>query len=151
MFSYAATVEVNPPGSKQVLTHEQLWTALQMKAENPVGFVPGMESCTVTERYENGFLREAVLRGKPLVERITYTAPVVVHFERKSSDGWITNTISESERGLLLTFCFSVAFPNVIAGSHEEQEFGLSMSKNYMKAVETTLGEARRRASLKLL
>ncbi|WP_431207893.1 SRPBCC family protein [Burkholderia cepacia] len=146
MFSYAASVEVNPPGTEVVLSHEQLWRALELKAENPVAFVPGMETCKVVERFDDGFLREAVLRGKPLIERITYTAPVMVHFERKNSVGWITNIISESARGLVLTFCFSVTFPDVEPGSSDEQERGARMSKSYMQAVETTLAESRRRA-----
>ncbi|KML59155.1 hypothetical protein VL15_11105 [Burkholderia cepacia] len=151
MFSYAASVEVNPPGTEVVLSHEQLWRALELKAENPVAFVPGMETCKIVERFDDGFLREAILRGKPLIERITYTAPVMVHFERKNSVGWITNTISESSRGLVLTFCFSVAFPDVEPGSQEEKERGVRMKGGYMQAVETTLAEARRRAVANIL
>ncbi|SCK14915.1 protein of unknown function [Variovorax sp. HW608] len=151
MYTYAGSVEVNPPAIEQKLTHQQLWKALEMKAENPVGFVPGMESCKIVARFQNGFLREAILLGKPLLERITYTAPMVVHFERINSVGWITNTISESERGLMLTFSFSVELPDVKPGSQEEKELGAQMGKGYMLAVETTLKEARRRAGLNLI
>ena len=65
--------------------------------------------------------------------------------------GFDNHAISESSRGLVLTFCFSVTFPDVEPGSRDEQERGVRMSKSYMQAVETTLAESRRRAAANAL
>lgn len=144
MYTYAATIEVNPPGAEPI-TREQLWRGLEMKAENPLDFVPGMESCSIVERYADGFLREVVLRGDRLRERITFTPMMQVHFQRVGIPGWIVNLVSESDRGLLLTFAFSVEFVGIPGGSPAEHERGERLRANYLKAVETTLATTRRR------
>ncbi len=146
MYNYAATLVVNPPGSL-ALTREQLWRGLEQKAENPLDFVPGMASCEIVERYADGFLREVVLRGDRLRERITFTPMIQVHFQRVGIPGWIANIVSESEAGLLLTFAFSVSFVGIDVGSPLEQEMGERMWQNYRKAVETTLAATRRRVT----
>lgn len=144
MYTYSSAVEVNPPGAALVLSREQLWRGLELKAASPLEFVPGMEFCEIVDRYDNGFLREVVLRGDRLREKITFSAPITVHFQRVGVPGWITNTISESKFGLLLTFSFSVAFVGIKEGSVEEQQHGARMSENYLRAIETTLATTRR-------
>lgn len=150
MFTYSASVDVNPPDASVVLTHAQVWRGLEIKAEAAMPFVPGMTHCEVLERYDNGFLREVVIRGDRMKERITFTAPNQVYFERVDSPdnaGWITNLISESDHGLLLTFTFSVRFPGVEPGSPAEKERGEGMKKNYKRAVEATLARVRQLVS----
>lgn len=146
MFTYAATIPVNPPGAA-ALTRAQLWRGLEMKAENPLDFVPGMESCHIVERYPDGFLREVVLRGDRLRERITFTPQMQVHFQRVGIPGWIVNLVSESDAGLMLTFAFSVAFVGIAEGSEAERERGEKLCANYRRAVETTLATTRKRVS----
>ncbi len=146
MFTYSASIDVNPPGSKIKLTHAQVWRGLEIKAEAAMPFVPGMTHCEVLEHYDDGFLREVVIRGERMKERITFTAPNQVHFERVNSPdnaGWITNLISESDHGLLLTFTFSVRFPGVEPGTEAEKEKGEAMKKTYRRAVESTLARVR--------
>jgi hypothetical protein len=149
MYAISATREVNPAGVVPVLTADQVWRGLVMKAENALPFVKAMEQCRVVERYHDGFLREIVLRGVRMTERITLTPPVEVHFERIDSqgyDGWITNLISESDRGLLLTFTFAVGFPGVAPNSAEEKRRGDEIKVSYLSAIDSTLDAVRRLA-----
>lgn len=151
MYALSASIEVNPAGATPILSHEQVWSGLVMKAENAVPFVPGMQACKVLERYADGLLREIVIgSGDRFKETITFTPPIQVLFERVDTDehaGWITNVISESERGLMLTFTFAVNFPGVQPGSESEKQQGQQMKSSYVKAVEATLKEVRRLAS----
>jgi hypothetical protein len=149
MYAISSTREVNPPGLLPTLTADQVWCGLVMKAENAVPFVPAMAHCRVLERYDDGFLREIVLRGVRMTERITLTPPVEVHFRRidaQGFDGWVSNLISESERGLMLTFTFAVGFPGVAPHSDEEKRRGDEVKASYLSAVDSTLDAVRRLA-----
>jgi hypothetical protein len=117
-----------------------------MKAENAVLFVPRMQSCTVIERWSDGLLREVVNDGNRFREKITFSAPVEVLFERVGTEdnaGWITNVISESEHGLLLTFTFAVNLPGTTPGTQEERTKGEVMKDSYVGAVKATLARVR--------
>ena len=57
--------------------------------------------------------------------------------------GWIDNTISESDNGLLLTFTFGVTFPGIAENSPEEKAEGDAMRGAYVGAVEGTLSRVR--------
>ena len=145
--AYAASVEVNPAGMTPVLGADQVWRGLVMKAENAVPFVPAMQSCVVVERWSDGLLREVVNDGRRFREKITFTPPVQVHFERQNSPehaGWITNVISESKQGLFVTFTFAVRFPGVTPDSEEEKLVGESLKSRYRGAIEATLAAVRR-------
>jgi len=146
MYAISKAIDVNPPGAEPVLTREQLWQGLVMKAENALPFVGAMESCRVLERYDDGFLREIVLRGERMRERITLTAPVEVRFERRDTDysGWITNVIHDSDRGLVLSFSFAIRFPGCAEGSAEERAQGDAVRESYLAAVASTLAATRR-------
>ncbi len=150
MYALSASMEVNPAGATPILSHDQVWRGLMMKAENAVPFVPGMKDCRVLERYPDGLKREIALGDDRFKERITFTPSVEVLFERIDTAehaGWITNLISESERGLMLTFTFAVNFPGVEPGSEAERQRGQQMKSLYMRAIEATLQEVRRLAS----
>ena len=54
MFAQSISVDVNPFGTSPILNKEQLWRGIESKAEEPVIFVPGMESSQVIERTEDG-------------------------------------------------------------------------------------------------
>lgn len=146
MYAVSRTREVNPSGITPVLTPDQVWRGLVMKAENAVPFVAAMEHCRILERYGDGFLREIVLRGVRMTERITLTPPVEVYFKRidaQGHDGWVSNLISESDRGLMLTFTFAVGFPGVAANSVEERRRGDEVKASYLRAVDSTLAAVR--------
>ena len=146
MYTLSVAVDVNPPGATPRLTQDQVWRGLMMKAENAVLFVPRMQSCTVLERWSDGLLREVVNDGRRFREKITFSAPVEVLFERVGTEdnaGWITNVISESEHGLLLTFTFAVNLPGAAPGTPEERVKGEAMRESYVGAVKATLARVR--------
>ncbi len=146
MYALSAAVAINPPGVSPVLTADQVWRGLVMKAENALPFVEAMEACRVVERFDDGFVREIVLRGVPMRERITLAPPVQVHFRRLEAhgyDGWITNVISESDNGLLLVFTFCVGFPDAAPGSVDERRRGDAVKASYVSAITSTLKAVR--------
>jgi hypothetical protein len=147
MFTMAASIEVNPPGRSVELTRDLVWRGLVMKAENALPFVPTMQSCTVVERSEHGLVRNVLVRGEALTERVTFTPQVQVFFERTDADGaaagWIANVLSEGERGLLLTFVLNVVLPGVAPGSAEELARGEAVRASYVDAIEATLAAMR--------
>lgn len=146
MYTLSVAVDVNPPDVTPRLTQDQVWRGLMIKAENAVLFVPRMQSCTVLERWSDGLLREVVNDGRRFREKITFTPPVEVLFERVGTDdnaGWITNVISESAHGLLLTFTFAVNLPGAAPGSAEERAKGEAMRESYVGAVRATLARVR--------
>ncbi len=112
MTAFAYSLPVNPPGTAVPLTRELVWSGLVMKAENAVPFVPGMDECVVTERFEGGFFRKILINGRRWIERVTLTPEAHVLFERLdesgTSHGWVANVLSEGEDGLILTFVLNV-------------------------------------------
>jgi hypothetical protein len=150
MYALSASFEINPPGAAPALSVEQVWRGLVMKAENALPFVAAMEDCKVIERYPDGFLRQIKLRGVVMTERITFTPPVEVYFERieaQGYNGWITNLISEGPNGPLLTFTFAVEFPGAAPGSEDERKQGDAVRDSYVSAITSTLQAVRRLAS----
>ena len=146
MYTLSVSVDVNPPGTTQPLTQEQVWRGLMMKAENAVLFVPRMQSCEVIERWTDGLLREVVNDGNRFREKISFSPPVEVMFERVDNEanaGWITNVVSESDHGLLLTFTFAVNLPGAKPGTEEERVKGAAMRDSYVGAVKATLARVR--------
>jgi Domain of unknown function (DUF1857) len=143
MYTLSYAIEVNPEGASPALTAEQVWAGLEMKAVNALPFVPGMTKCEMTERKDNIILRDVTFAGDDFKERITLHAPVQVQFERIGSGGFIQNTISESEKGLMLSFTFGLPFPGTEPGSPEEKAKGESMRGAYVGAVGATLKTVR--------
>jgi hypothetical protein len=147
MHAVSLSIEVNPSGVAAVLTREQLWRGLVIKAENPMEFIPGLESSRILERFPDGsFMREIVLRGQAIKEHITFTEPVQVHFLRVDTpdSGWITNIASESKHGLLLTFTFALNYAGTKPGSEEERMRGNSLIDHYQATIARTLAATRK-------
>ncbi len=146
MFAISLSLPINPPNILVKLTQTQVWQGLVMKAEDAVVFVPVIEYCQVLERYPDGLLREISIAGNKIKEKITLTPFVQVHFERVETlddAGWISNTISESENGLMLSFTFAVNFKGMAAGSEQERQQGEKMKETYRAAIESTLKKIR--------
>lgn len=47
--NFAATRRINPPGVTPVLTEEQVWKGLGIKAREPMTFVPIIKSCQIVK------------------------------------------------------------------------------------------------------
>ncbi len=149
MYAISVSMEVNPPGVKPVLTLGEVWRGLEIKAEDPVAFVPGMESCKIVNRTNDGFVREVVVRGKTFQEALTFTPPVQIRYKRlKSEDsGWIMNTLSEGPTGFLLTYTIALSFTGVWPGTEEEKKKGEEVLFNYANALRQTIELLRARAA----
>lgn len=146
VYNQARSKRVNPPGFP-TLTTENLYQVLVEKARDARPFVPGCTACEVIETYsESSFLRRAEIQGQELLERVTLYPPIQVHFHREQTEfpgNWITNTISESSDGLMITFASSQHFGE--AGSQLEKTAAQALSEAYDKAINAVLSVARER------
>ena len=130
-----------------VLNRSQMWTGLKMKADNALPFVPVMTKCDVLERTVNGLTRDVEIRGVGARERITFYPERKVVFLRLSGpvDGFIVNEILDDEKGeLKLRFSFALQLIDADSDSGKEKEFRAVMEKDYVAAVDATLGAIRR-------
>jgi len=142
MFTTSISIEVNPGDVSPVLSAEQVWLGLVRKAEDGVRFVPQITMCRVLDRTDDGIMREITIRGQHRHEYITFTPPVQVHYQRVGSRDhadWITNTISESERGLLLTFTYFVDVPSTGGPNHGEWKQGDELKREFQDALSQTV------------
>jgi Domain of unknown function (DUF1857) len=148
MIELSHSVLVNDPADPEspVLTRDDVWEGLVMKAENALPFVPKMEKCDVVERRENFVLRDIRFGGDDLREAVTLTPKTKVQFHRVQGRvlGDITNEILENSSGELeLKFSFALQIEGVESGSAEEQQYEANMKDAYMGAVVATLGAIR--------
>jgi hypothetical protein len=136
------------PGQPR-LSRSDLWRGLVMKAENALPFVPGMAKCDVVSRSANGLVRDIVFRGEDARERITFHPEHKVVFVRESGnvDGFIVNEILGDDNNLRLRFSFALQLVDAPSDSPQEQEFRAIMERDYVKAVDATLGAIRQMAA----
>jgi hypothetical protein len=149
MIELSHTVLVNDPAASEapVLTRDDVWEGLVMKAENALPFVPKMEKCDVVERKDNYILRDIRFGGDDLREEVTLTPKTRVEFRRVAGRvlGLITNEILDNSDGELeLRFSFHLEIEGVDHGSREEREYEENMRDAYMGAVSATLGAIRK-------
>jgi hypothetical protein len=151
MIELRRAVAVNDPGDPElpVLTRDDVWDGLVMKAQNALPFVPKMEKCDVVEQRDNFILRDIRFGGDDLREAVTLTPKSKVEFRRVAGRvlGVITNRILEDDgSGLELEFGFKLEIEGVEAGSQEERDYEGNMRDAYMGAVVATLGAIRKMA-----
>ena len=140
---------VNVPGEPH-LTPAMVWDGLILKANNALPFVPSMTYCEVTQRHsEVDFDRDIDFRGERFTERITLERPHRVTFTRIAGPvlGTIANEIEGAGDDLALRFSFALVVMGVTGGSSAERDYAESMTGDYLKAVEATLGAMRRLAT----
>jgi hypothetical protein len=146
VISVSKVVPVNPQGEDVVLTRDDVWKGLVLKAENALPFVPAMTMCEVKSRTETTIEREIEFRGERFGELITFDPKNEVKFVRTSGSvlGTIRNQIEEDEGALRLRFSFDLELEGVEPGSDAESEYEATMRGDYLKAVDATLGAIRR-------
>jgi len=127
------------------LSRSDIWKGLVMKAENALPFVPGMAKCSIVKRMPNGLVRDIIFRGEDARERITLYPEKKVVFVRESGnvDGFIVNEILGDD-DLRLRFSFALQLVDAPSDSPEEREFRQIMERDYLKAVDATLGAIRK-------
>ena len=133
------------PGHR-TLSRSDIWKGLVMKAENALPFVPGMAKCDIVKRTPNGLIRDIVFRGEDARERITFYPEKKVVFVRESGnvDGFIVNEVLGGDDDLRLRFSFALQLVDASSDSPEEREFRQIMERDYLKAVDATLGAIRK-------
>lgn len=146
MYKLSRTIPVNEPGTPLLSRHD-VWTGLEMKANNALPYVPIMQKCEVVERGDGWLTRDILLKGVPLREKVTFEPERRVIFERiaGSEPGRIENVIGEDERGnLTLTFSFALGKEGLASGSDAENRHFAPMESAYLGAVASTLAAVRR-------
>lgn len=146
MYELSRTVPVNEPG-KAVLTRDDVWEGLVMKANNALPYVPQMKKCEVVEKGEGWLVRDILLGPEPLTERVTFEPKRRVVFERVAGEepGRIENVLGEDERGnLTLTFSFSLTRKGLEGDPQAEKRHFAPMEGMYFNAVASTLAAVRR-------
>ena len=146
MYELSRTVPVNEPG-EPILSRQDVWQGLIMKANNALPYVPQMKKCEVVERGEGWLLRDILLGEEPLREKVTFEPERRVIFERVAGNepGRIENTLGEDERGnLTLTFSFSLTRKGLEGNPEAEKKHFAPMEGMYLNAVASTLAAVRR-------
>jgi hypothetical protein len=145
--SHSVPVNDRSDPDAPMLTRDDVWEGLVMKAENALPFVPKMERCEVVEQRENFILRDIRFGGDDLREAVTLTPKEKVEFRRVEGRvlGVITNEILEEPDGdLRLKFSFALEVGGVEPGSPEEREYEENMRDAYIGAVGATMGAIRK-------
>jgi hypothetical protein len=147
MFEFERTVDVNPDPDDVQLNRHEVWLGLLMKAANALPFVPAMEKCEVVERGDGWLVRDILLFGSPMTERVTFEPERLVTFERIAgpTPGTIENEIGEDADGrLTLRFGFRLRADGIPEGSQEEADHFAPSIPAYDGAVASTLAAMRR-------
>ena len=112
-------IQINDPENPLVvpLNRDQLWQGLVHRIENPLPFLPGLESCTILERQADELLRELDFGPAMIRDRVTFAELSWVRFEIQPSaahpGGSLTITIEEPEPGFLfLRFAYRTTLAN---------------------------------------
>ena len=106
------------------LTREQIWSGLLQRVENPLPFLPGLESCTILERTSEGLLRELDFGPATLRDHVTMVEAQWVRFDivpsTTSPGGSLTITIEEPQPGFLF---LRFAYRTALASDPEERAY----------------------------
>ena len=106
-------IAINDPGNPLILplSRQQVWDGLLHRVENPVPFLPGLESCTIVERAADHLLRDLDFGPARIRDRVTMAERHWVRFEilaaAEHTGGTLTITIEEPADGhLFLRFAY---------------------------------------------
>ena len=109
-------IAITDPGNPLVvpLTREQIWNGLLQRVENPLPFLPGLESCAILERTSEALLRELDFGPATIRDRVTMAEAQWVCFDivpsPSSAGGSLTINIEEPQPGFLfLRFAYRTA------------------------------------------
>ena len=81
-------LQINDPENPLVesLTRDQLWQGLMYRVEDPVPFLPGLESCTILERSAATLLRALNFGPATIHDRVTLADQHWVLFDIQPSE-----------------------------------------------------------------
>ena len=100
-------IQINDPENPLIapLNRAQIWEGLVHRIENPMPFLPGLESCTILERQASELLRELNFGPAVIQDRVTLAEAQWVRFDIQPSPthpgGSLTITIEEPQPAFL--------------------------------------------------
>lgn len=110
-------IAINDPGNPLVvpLTRRQLWVGLLQRVDNPLLFLPGLDSFTILERRFDSARRELDFGSTRIRDTVTLREDESVHFDIEPGDmhagGSLTIRIEEPEANhLFLRFTYVTGF-----------------------------------------
>lgn len=111
-------VQINDPLNPlaEVLTREQLWEGLVLRAEQPQLFVLGLDSCTILARTTDTLERELQYGHATVRDRVTFTPRESVRYDILATEahigGSLTMTIEQpDDLQLFLRFEYATTLP----------------------------------------
>lgn len=123
----ALSVPLNHPGSNPLITPGQAWSALLRKARRPQDFVPVVRSCTILAETPTRISAEVsfhpgVGHASVIRETCTLYPPCRLDYDMEGGSTAV-NIVSEMPGdGLMLTFVFGWAHPDVEEGSEHARQ-----------------------------
>jgi hypothetical protein len=100
-------IEINDPllPLVEVLTREQLWRGLVLRAKAPKLFMPYLDRCAITALSDSGFARELQYGDLVIRDQVTLTTGEAVHYaipqQKDIPPSALTMTIEEPQAELL--------------------------------------------------
>lgn len=98
-------IEINDVHNPAIadLTREELWFGLLYRAEDPVVFLPGLETCVIVSRGERELIRDLNFGATVVRDRVSFEPLEWICFEtaatREHAGGSLTISIEEPEPG----------------------------------------------------
>lgn len=139
-------INANSDGQDIVLSRDQIWQALEWKAEFPTLFVKPIQEARVLERFDDGILREIIHQDpgaepEMLHERVFYVPKEQMTFLRLNGRvlGQIINAIEEVDGELTVRFTFTLAIEGAPHGGEEERAYQERFAEGYVFAVNQLL------------
>ena len=149
MIYSTATVPVNPAGAP-LLTRDQAWAGLVLKARDARAFLPPnlCTRCEVIEDSPTHIVRDATIGGNDLREIIAFEPGSKVSFFQASGprEGVIVNELFEDEHGALQLrfYCYTGLRGKPPGGPEEQAEQAwMDSDKGYRTALLSTLARTR--------
>jgi hypothetical protein len=118
-------IEINDPASPWIapLTRDILWHGLVWRAQHPVSFVVGLDSCEILERLPDGMRRELRFGELRVVDRVIYEPPRRIRYATEPLQDMpaarLTMSIEEPAPGALFVRFDYDSGPNALEGSVE--------------------------------
>ena len=118
-------IQINDPQNPLIppLTRQQIWQGLLHRVEDPVPFLPGLESCVIMERRADALLRQLDFGPAVIQDRVTLVEAHWVRFEIQPSSahpgGSLTITIEEPQPAFLF---LRFAYRTTLAGSPDSED-----------------------------
>ncbi|KAJ5369862.1 uncharacterized protein N7496_005954 [Penicillium cataractarum] len=143
-----------------ILTREDVWNGLKLKARRPEVFIPSFDNSRVIEERENGNviireahvaadLHESPMAGKWVREECRLHEPIGIYFTLPGGS-IVQNIISEGpNKSLFLTFTYDWNLPDIEPGTPEAKKAESDHMKIAVSSVQGTIRALRRMATEK--